>query len=110
MEREKFYQTKAWKSVRRNVWIKQSCLCARCGKPVYVDRLSDKNIPKEKRVKGIVHHKIYLTDINFTDINISSNEDLLEGLCIDCHTKEHFKSEVVRSDVTFDCEGNLVKR
>lgn len=110
MEREKFYQTKAWKSVRKNIWIKQSCLCARCHKPVYVDGLSNKNIPKDKRTKGIVHHKVYLTDDNFADISISLNEELLEGLCIDCHNNEHFKLEVVRRDVAFDSEGNLISR
>lgn len=53
---------------------------------------------------------MYLTDDNFADISISLNEELLEGLCIDCHNNEHFKSEVVRRDVAFDSEGNLISR
>ena len=54
-----FYHTKAWKQVRKNVWIKQNLLCAICNKPVYVDGLSE-YLPKEKRRTGIVHHKIEL--------------------------------------------------
>lgn len=85
-------------------------MCARCGQAVFVLGLS-KWIPKERRVKGIVHHKIYLTDDNYLDYSISLNENLLEGLCIDCHNKEHFKSNSsVRDDLMFDEYGNLVKK
>jgi len=107
MTREEFYQTKTWKKVRRNVWLKQSCLCARCSRPVYVNGISQ-YIPKEKRLKGIVHHKQYLTDENFNDDGISLNEDNLEGVCIDCHNKEHFNTGVTRNDVMFDGNGNLI--
>jgi 5-methylcytosine-specific restriction endonuclease McrA len=107
MEREKFYQSRIWKNVRRNVWLKQSCLCSRCGRAVYVDGLSS-YIPKEKRLKGIVHHKVYLNDINIYDDAISISEDNLEGLCIDCHNNEHFKTDSVRKDVKFDDNGNLI--
>lgn len=109
MTRQEFYATTAWKKVRLNVWRKQYCLCARCHRPVYVDKLSE-YISQEKRLKGIVHHKIYLTDDNFSNYNISLNIDNLEGLCIDCHNKEHFNSSVTRNDVMFDDEGNLVSR
>lgn len=110
MVREKFYQSKAWKSVRKNVWLKQSCLCARCNRPVWIKGISDENVPKEKRIKGIVHHRVYLNDINFMDDSIALNEDLLEGLCIDCHNAEHFKTNSMRSDVTFDSDGNLISK
>lgn len=109
MTRKEFYQSKVWKQVRKNIWLKQSCLCAECHRPVYVDKISEW-IPKEKRLKGIVHHKEYLNDININDESISLNEDNLEGLCIDCHNKEHFTTDVTKSDVMFDEEGNLVKR
>lgn len=109
MTRKEFYQSKAWKQVRKNIWLKQSCLCAECHRPVYVDKISEW-IPKEKRLKGIVHHREYLNDININDESISLNEDNLEGLCIDCHNKEHFTTDVTKSDVMFDEEGNLVKR
>jgi len=109
MERKEFYQSKVWKQVRKNIWLKQSCLCARCHRPVYVNNISEW-IPKEKRLKGIVHHKEYLNDININDESISLNEDNLEGLCIDCHNNEHFSTNVTKLDVMFDEEGNLVKR
>lgn len=109
MTRQEFYQTKAWKQIRKNIWLKQSCLCNRCHRPVYVNGISE-YIPKDKRLKGIVHHKEYLTDINFNDDSIALNEDNLEGLCIDCHNKEHFNTGVTRNDVMFDEEGNLILR
>lgn len=107
MTRQEFYQTKVWKQQRQYIWLKQHCLCARCNRAVYVDGIS-KWIPKEKRLKGIVHHKEYLTDVNFNDNDIALNENNLEGLCIDCHNNEHFKSTSTRNDVMFDEEGNLI--
>lgn len=109
MTREEFYQSKPWKMVRRNVWLKQRCLCIRCKRAVYVNGIS-KFIPKEKRLKGIVHHKEYLNDDNYLDINVSLNEDNLEGLCIDCHNQEHFSSLSTREDLKFDSDGNLIPR
>ena len=109
MSRSQFYQTKAWKQVRRNIWLKQYCLCNRCHKPVYVDGISE-YIPEERRTKGIVHHIEYLSDDNYLDDSIALNEDNLEGLCIDCHNKEHFKNNTLRNDVMFDEYGNLIPR
>ncbi len=109
MNRQEFYQTKSWKQVRKNIWLKQSCLCARCHRPVYVSGISE-FIPKEKRLKGIVHHKEYLDDLNFTNDSIALNEDNLEGLCIDCHNDEHFTTDVTRKDVMFDVDGNLISK
>ena len=104
-----FYQSKAWKQVRKNIWLKQSCLCAECHRPVYVDKISEW-IPKEKRLKGIVHHKIHLDFINVHDDSIALNEDNLEGLCIDCHNKEHFTTNILKEGLMFDDNGNLVER
>lgn len=108
MTREEFYQTKLWKNIRKTIWLKQSCLCARCNRAVYVSGIST-YIPKEKRLKGIVHHIQYLTDENFNDINIALNEDNLEGICIDCHNREHFNKGCTRNDVMFDEDGNLIQ-
>lgn len=109
MSRKEFYKSKAWKDTRRYIWLKQSCLCNRCHRAVYVDGLT-KWIPKEERLKGIVHHKEYLTDNNYTDDNISLNEDNLEGICIDCHNKEHFRSDIIRQDLMFDDNGDIIPR
>ena len=35
--RRDFYNSKAWKIARKNIWIKQNLLCNRCDKHVYVD-------------------------------------------------------------------------
>lgn len=100
------YKSKAWKRVRLNVCLKQGCLCARCLRPVYVDGISQW-IPKEKRLKGIVHHKEYLTDENYMDDQIAYDEDNLELLCIDCHNREHYL-QATRKDLKFDADGNIV--
>lgn len=104
---EKFYHSKAWKLTRKSVWIRQHCLCNRCHKPVYVDGVSDYIEPKY-RTKGIVHHKEYLNETNVMDDEIAFGLDNLEGLCIDCHNKEHFSSQVTRSGFSFDEDGQLV--
>lgn len=106
--RRKFYNSKLWNEVKNNVWLKQNLLCNRCGKPVYVDGLSDW-IPKENRRTGIVHHIVYLNDTNIYDDNLTINEDNLEGLCKDCHEKEHHKNISTRNGYMFDDEGNLIK-
>lgn len=107
--RKEFYNSKLWRTIRKNIWLKQNLLCARCGKPVYVDGISD-YIPKEYRTTGIVHHKEYLNDINITDDNITISEDNLEGLCIDCHNHIHFTANAIRDNVMFNEYGELVKR
>ena len=107
--RQKFYKSKRWQKITKLVWIKQYCLCNRCHKPVYVDGLSD-YMPKEKRRTGIVHHKIYLNDININDPAVALCMDNLEGLCKECHELEHHKDEVVRKEYMFDEDGNLVER
>lgn len=106
--RKDFYKSKAWKDVRKTVWLKQNLLCSRCKKPVFVEGISD-YLPKEQRRTGIVHHKEYLNDSNVNDINIALNPDNLEGLCLACHNQEHFSSESTRNGYKFDENGNLIR-
>ena len=103
------YRSKAWKTIRRTVWISQHCICARCGRAVYVDGLTD-YLPKEKRLKGIVHHKTHLTESNYTDDAVAYSMDNLEGLCIDCHNQEHFTTQATRGGLRFDDNGDVVVR
>lgn len=107
--RKDFYNSKVWKTVRRNVWLKQNLLCFKCGKPVYVDGIS-KWLPKEKRRIGIVHHKIHLDNSNVYNPNITINEDNLIGVCKECHELEHHQDLSTRKEVMFDDIGNLIKR
>lgn len=107
--RKDFYQSKAWKQVRKNVWIKQNLLCAICNRPVYVDGLSE-YLPKEKRRRGIVHHKIELDETNVYDNNISLNEDNLIGVCKECHEQICHVNLPCRKDMIFDEDGYIIKR
>jgi len=105
--RKDFYNSKLWKSVRQTVWIKQNLLCGVCGKPVYVDGLSEW-IPKSKRRIGIVHHKVWLDNQNIEDDNITINEDNLIGVCKECHENIHHENKSCRKGMTFDDEGNII--
>ena len=107
--RRYFYNSKLWNNVRKNVWIKQNLLCAVCGKPVYVDGISE-YLPKEKRRTGIVHHKIWLDNNNINDDNITINEDNLIGVCKECHEKIHHSNMSCRKDMMFDDDGNIIPR
>ncbi len=108
--RKDFYHSKAWKLVRKNVWLKQNLLCNRCKRPVYVDGLSEW-IPKGNRRTGIVHHKEYLDNSNVYDDSITLDENNLEGVCKWCHEHLcHNTDMVTRKEYTFDDEGNLIPR
>lgn len=88
--------------------ISRQCICERCGRPVYVSGVND-TLPKNKRLRYIVHHKIYLTDENVNDDSIAYDWNNLELLCIDCHTTEHHE-QPTREGLMFDGDGNLVER
>lgn len=107
-DRRKFYTSKLWTKVKNQVWLKQYCLCAICGRPVYIAGINE-NIPIDKRITGIVHHKEHLTDSNVFDDNIALNEDNLIGVCKECHEKEHHKDISTRKDYSFDDNGNLIR-
>lgn len=112
MSRAEFYQTKVWKRNRKDFALSKDCICERCHRPVYVSGISDESIPKDKRLRYIVHHKEYLNENNYTNDDVSLNWDNLELLCIDCHNEEHprLKKMPVRKGLTFDELGNLVQR
>lgn len=74
------YKSKEWAKVRAYVIAKANGLCEQC-----------KRKGKIKRGKE-VHHKIWLTDKNKHDFNISFNPDNLIYLCADCHNDEHDRS------------------
>lgn len=109
LSRKKIYKSKAWKKTRIAFAMNKNCLCERCGHPIYMSGVSE-YVPKEKRVIGIVHHKTYLTENNYTDDDIAYNWSNLELLCINCHNKEHMSSDVTRKGYMFDEYGNLIQK
>ena len=75
-----FYKTAAWKRCRAAYIKSVGGLCERC-------------LAQGIITPGyIVHHKKYIDLANVTDPNITLSFDNLEYLCLDCHNKEHFKS------------------
>lgn len=89
----KKYKSKRWQKLRHQKIILNP-FCERClKKGIYVPTF-------------FVHHKEYITDLNYEDDNVFFNIDNLESLCFNCHQEEHFKTKV---DYTFDEEGNLIK-
>lgn len=108
MSRKDFYNTKQWRNQARYIWLKQHCLCAKCGRAVYVDGISA-YLPKEKRLVGVVHHIEHLNEYNYNDDNIAINEDNLVGLCQDCHAKEH-SNKVINDELMFDEMGNVIPK
>lgn len=103
-----FYNSKAWKQNRRAYALYRNCICERCGRPVYVSGINN-TIPKEKRLRYIVHHKTYLDEKNVLDDSIAFDWNNLELLCIECHNLEHHE-QPTKKDVMFDAEGNLIQR
>lgn len=107
--RKQFYQSKAWKSSRKTIWLKQNCLCAICHRPVYVDGITE-YMEKPYRRTGIVHHIEELDNINVLDENIALNEDNLIGVCKECHEQLHHQDVATRKEYQFDGSGNLLPR
>lgn len=93
-KQKRFYCSKKWLRLR-DKYLKEHPLCERC--------LSiGVGIPSEH-----VHHKIELDDEKVDIPEIALNEDNLEALCHDCHTREHHCLPEVANDLYFDENGNL---
>lgn len=57
-----------------------------------------------------VHHRIYLTDANLRDPEVSLAWENLELLCDKCHAEEHHGGGFQTGEgLRFDSEGNLVQ-
>lgn len=90
----KKYHSKKWKKTRQYKLLLVNNLCERClKKGIY-------------NAAYIVHHKEYITDLNYLDDNVFFNTDNLEALCIDCHNKEHFGEN---REFYFNENGDVVK-
>lgn len=89
----KKYRSKRWKKTRQIKLFMQP-FCERC---------LEKGIYKEAY---IIHHKDYITDMNYMDDNVFYNLDNLESICLECHNQVHFGK---KKEYKFDNEGNLIK-
>lgn len=92
---EAFYKSKEWQDCRKLYLLFINNLCERC--------LSKGDIV----AATIVHHKTWLTPKNINDPSITLSFDNLEGLCLDCHNKEHHSKSACRNGFYFDESGNL---
>ena len=90
---KKFYLSPEWRRVRDAVIKRDFGLCVRCGAP-----------------GAIVHHKTHLTPRNINDPFVSLNPKNLETLCRDCHALEHEGTPATDKGLTFDANGDLIKR
>jgi len=89
----KKYKSKKWQKLRRYKLLLNP-FCERCLK---------KNIYNSA---VIIHHKEYITNLNYEDDDVFFNLDNLESLCQECHNKEH-NSE--KNGYFFDENGDLIE-
>lgn len=108
MPKKDLYRSKAWQRNRVAFALSRYCICERCNRPVYVSGITD-YIPKENRLRYVVHHKEYLNEGNYTNDKVAYDWNNLELLCIDCHNEEHKKQSATRDGLMFDEFGNLIK-
>lgn len=109
MSRLEIYNSKAWKQIRYAYALSKNCLCERCHRAVYVSGIND-YLPKEKRLRYIVHHKTHINELNKGNDDVVYNWDNLELLCIDCHNDEHFGVKATKSGYKFDEFGNFIEK
>lgn len=112
MNQQRFYNSRAWRTVRDGYAMSQDYICERCNRVCYTK--GDKRYINAKKqgqdvVFGIVHHKEYITPTNINDPYITLSYENLEYLCITCHNKIHMTTNTeIRDDISFDKEGNII--
>lgn len=88
-----FYLSKEWRRARAYVFNRDGGLCVKCG-----------------ALGEIVHHRKHLTPENISDPEIALDESNLELLCRECHTLAHAGEPATDGGLTFDEDGNVVRR
>lgn len=89
----KKYKSKRWQKLRQQKLLLNP-FCERCLRKGLFNAVN------------IIHHKEYVTDLNYEDDDVFFNINNLESLCIECHNKEHFEEE---KEYYFDENGDLIK-
>lgn len=88
----KFYTSKEWRNLSKLYMNSIHYVCERCG-----------------GIAEICHHKQYITPRNINEPNVTLNIDNLEGLCMDCHNKEHKRINKRGTSIPlFDSSGNMI--
>lgn len=95
---KKFYNSKQWRDCRRSYISKVHGLCEHC-------LVNDKHIPGY-----IVDHIIEINPSNINNPEITLNHENLQYLCLACHNTKTFGKdiEVIREELEFDREGNII--
>lgn len=92
-----FYNSKAWKRVRKAYFNSQYGLCEICLKN------------GEYTPGDIVHHIKYITPQNINDPEITLNFNNLQLLCQEHHNKIHSTSKATKDGYRFNAKGELVQ-
>ena len=93
MDKKSFYNSKQWVKLALFIRRKYYYVCQNCGK------------------RGThVHHINPITDENINDTYITLNENNLTLLCLDCHNEIHMGTALIRDDVKFDRNGQLIPK
>ncbi len=98
---DQFYKSKQWQTCRYEFLSSQHWLCERCARE------------GTETPATVAHHKIYLTQSNISNPDISLNWGNLEALCRSHHYLEHHKSVssvITESEYSFDENGQLVPK
>lgn len=97
MTQKQFYKSQAWRRARAGYISFRLAidggLCEVCG----------------QELGKIVHHKIWLNDVNCNEPEISLNPKNFRYECQTCHNKERDPSVHTPGRCTFDEEGNLIR-
>lgn len=95
-----FYDSPAWRKCRKSYISKRQSIdggmCEHC----------------KQEIGYIVDHIEELTPDNINDPYITLNHENLQFLCLPCHNTKHFgkDTEVIRDELMFDKDGNIVKK
>ena len=97
MNQKQFYKTQAWRRARQD-YINQRLaidggLCEVCG----------------DEPGRIVHHKIWLDDINCNDPEISLNPNNFYYECQTCHNKERDPRKATPGRVRYGPHGEIIR-
>jgi 5-methylcytosine-specific restriction endonuclease McrA len=99
-----FYSSRPWIKVSKAYMKSRGYICEVCGNRNVM--LAATRYGKPSRM--ICHHKIPLTDENYTNPEISLATENLQVRCITCHNRIHGDKVGTVNGLRFDNEGHVV--